>query len=111
MEIIFFVLDALWLFIIALIIFIAVSNIFKAVFSTKTYTRKPSSPHLTREARIIGKRMYVSRNYTTYYITFEFSDKSREEFHVGSRVYGMVAEGDIGRLDSKGRFFRGFERI
>ncbi len=118
MDIILLVLDALGLFIIGLILFLvvfiilkAVFSILKTVFSTRTYTRKHSSPHLTREAHIIGKRMYVSRYYTTYYITFEFSDKSRKEFHVASRVYGILAEGDIGSLKSQGRIFRGFERI
>lgn len=78
------------------------------------FIRYASSPRLAREARVIGKRLYVSggnnRASTYYYATFEFPDGSREEFGVGSKIYGMLAEGDMGTLDSQGTYVHNFNR-
>jgi hypothetical protein len=72
-----------------------------------------SSPRLAREARVIGKRLYVSggtNGSSTYYATFEFPDGSREEFRVSSQIYGMIAEGDMGTLESQGTYMSNFNR-
>lgn len=79
-----------------------------------TFIRNASSPRLAREARVVGKRLYVSGgkngSSTYYYATFEFSDGSREEFGVSSKIYGMAAEGDFGTLHSQGTYVWEFNR-
>ncbi|MBF2002309.1 MAG: DUF2500 family protein [Synechococcales cyanobacterium M58_A2018_015] len=47
---------------------------------------------------------------TYYYATFEFSDGSREEFGVSSKIYGMVAEEDFGTLHSQETYMWEFNR-
>jgi hypothetical protein len=77
-----------------------------------------SSPQLSREARIIGKRQHVSSSSisdnnnisTTYYVTFELSDGSRVELSVNARTYGLLTEDDTGILRSQGTWFQGFDR-
>lgn len=75
-------------------------------------------PLLSRRARVVGRRMRVSSSgtddhhhtHTSYYVTFEFDDGSREEFSVPGSQYGMLAEGDVGTLRSQGTWFKGFDR-
>jgi hypothetical protein len=47
---------------------------------------------------------------TTYYITFEVEGGSRMEFKVKGQEYGLLAEGDIGKLKFQGTRYLGFER-
>jgi len=72
------------------------------------------SPQLHRDARAISKRLRVSgtesSTSTRYYVTFEFSDRSRAEFKVGARTYSVLAEGDSGTLHFQGNWFRSFNR-
>ena len=74
-------------------------------------------PLLSRDCRIIAKRLLVQSvvqkggHYTSYYVTFEFPDGSREEFKVGDKTYGLLAEGDWGSVHSQGSWFRQFERV
>ena len=80
-----------------------------------SFIRNASSPRLAREARVIGKRLYVSggingSSTSYYYATFEFPDGSREEFGVSSQIYGMIAEGDMGTLQSQGTYVSNFNR-
>lgn len=69
---------------------------------------------ISRNAIILGKRQKVSggenSTSTWYYITFEFDDGSREEFSVSGQKYGILVEGDEGKLHSQGTWFKGFER-
>ncbi len=79
-----------------------------------------SAPRLDRPARVVAKRMEVRANHagaqagptsqTFYFATFEFDDGSREELAVRSNVYGLLVEGDSGRLRSQGTWFKGFDR-
>jgi Protein of unknown function (DUF2500) len=79
-----------------------------------TFIRNASSPRLAREVRVTGKRLSVSggknSSSTYYYATFEFPDGSREEFGVSSQIYGMIAEGDVGTLESQGTYVWNFHR-
>jgi len=77
-------------------------------------------PVIGRPARIIGRRQATSvrgghgnmsaSSSTSYYVTFEFKDGSREEFHVPDRDFGLLVEGDAGLLHSQGAWFKGFDR-
>lgn len=89
------------------------------------WNKNNNSPKLTVEAKVIGKRLDVSHHRhtgvnqtdhhysssTTYYITFELSSLERIEFHVKDSDYGMLAEGDRGRLTYQGTRYLGFDRI
>jgi len=87
------------------------------------------SPQETANARVIAKRMKVSGHggtmmsnrvstmntlhsstYTDYFVTFELEDGRRLELGVKDPEYGMLAEGDQGRLSWQGTRYLGFER-
>lgn len=87
----------------------------KSIRDDRREHRKNScSPLISRNAIIIGKRQKVSggenSTSTWYYITFKFDDGSREEFSVSGQKYGILVEGDEGKLHSQGTWFKGFER-
>lgn len=53
---------------------------------------------------------FSSSSSTTYYITFEVESGDRMEFMVSDNEYGLLAEGDKGKLTFQGTRFLGFER-
>lgn len=70
---------------------------------------------LTRRARIVGRRQRLSRGannhaHTAHFVTFEFEGGEREEFSMRGDEYAMLAEGDVGTLQSQGTWFKGFQR-
>lgn len=71
-----------------------------------------TAPQLTVPARVVTKRTEVwgDRACTHYHVTFEFESGDRSEFTVTGEQYGMLAEGDAGRLTFKGPEFISFER-
>ncbi|OKH55831.1 hypothetical protein NIES2101_02340 [Calothrix sp. HK-06] len=86
--------------------------IFKGI-STVAYNKK--QPILNREAKVVSKRQHVSgggnsSTSTSYYITFEFTDGSREELGLSGSEYALIAEGDKGMLYSQGSWFKEFKR-
>ncbi len=85
------------------------------------WNKNNHSPILTVDARIVAKRAHVSYNHvgtdtmhtttsTSYYVTFQVESGSRMELHVNGREYGMLAEGDFGKLTFQGTRYLGFER-
>lgn len=99
-------------------------GVFLYIIGTSIYRVVTNSqqPLLTRRARIIGRRQKVSggshmhgdhhhsSTRTAYFVTFEFEDGSREEFSLRGDQYGLLAEGDIGTLQSQGTWYKGFDR-
>lgn len=71
---------------------------------------------LERLACLVTKRQSIrgggpnSHASTTYYVTFEFEDKSRLELRVKGTIYGQLAEGDQGILTYQGTRFIEFTR-
>ena len=66
-----------------------------------------------------NKRTEVSRHhtddtmahtFTTYYVTFQVESGDRMELTVSGSDYGMLVEGDIGKLSFQGTRYLGFER-
>jgi hypothetical protein len=51
-----------------------------------------------------------SHNSTTYYATFEVESGDRLEFTVSGKEYGMLVEGDIGKLVFQGTRYHSFDR-
>ena len=92
------------------VVFIAISQ------QRRINAQNRASPLFNREAVIVGKRQNVTGGSETststyYYLTFEFTDGSREEFGVTDKEYGLLAEGDRGMLQSQGTWYKGFNRL
>jgi hypothetical protein len=76
-------------------------------------------PIETKPARVISKRSELqgaansAANHhirTYYYVTFEFEDGDRKEFYVRSNEYGLLTEGDQGKLTYQGTRYHRFDR-
>ena len=77
-----------------------------------------SSPRLTVSARVIAKRDQVSVHHhehrrhtsTRYFVTFEVESGDRMELQLSGVEYGLLIEGDQGKLTFQGTRFLNFER-
>ena len=103
--------------------------IFKAIKGGIEWNSNNNSPVLTVNAKVVTKRTAVSRHRhhhyghgngghihhdsasTTYYATFEVESGDRIELKVSDKEYGMLADGDVGKLTFQGTQYKGFERI
>ena len=74
------------------------------------------SPRLTIDARVVPQRMqngYYDGNHrhmSQYYATFEVESGDRMELSMTGEEYGLLAEGDIGKLSFQGTRYLGFVR-
>lgn len=93
------------------------------------WNKNNNAPRLTVDALIVAKRIdnseYQHANagdisgaqgcYTTvstsYYVTFQVESGDRIELSVTGSEYGMLAEGDHGKLSFQGTRYLGFKRI
>jgi len=107
------------------IIFMFIIGVFIFTFikGISQWDKNNHSPVLTVDVKIVAKRMDVSHHHhhtgdgtmhtstsTDYYVTFQVESGDRLEFCVSGYDYGMMAEGDAGRLTFQGTRFKGFER-
>ena len=110
------------------IVFLVVIGIIltMAVKGIIIWNKNNHSPRLTVDAVIVSKREDVSghshnmvgnstgihgyHTYTSYYVTFQFDSGDRLEFSIEGTEYGMLAEGDRGKLTFQGTRYLGFER-
>lgn len=87
------------------------------------WNKNNNSPKLTVPATVVAKRTNVSRHHhggadhhhhtttsTTYYVTFQVESGDRMELHVAGHEYGLLIEGDKGKLSFQGTRYLGFER-
>ena len=94
-----------------------------AVKGISQWNKNNHSPRLTVPATIVAKRTKVSRHRhggagnhhhhhtsTTYYVTFQVESGDRMELHVAGHEYGLLIEGDKGKLTFQGTRYLGFER-
>jgi hypothetical protein len=94
-----------------------------AVKGIGQWNKNNHSPRLTVPATIVAKRTNVSRHRhgganghhhhhtsTTYYVTFQVESGDRMELHVAGHEYGLLIEGDTGKLTFQGTRYLGFER-
>lgn len=95
--------------------------IFTAVKGIGTWNKNNNSPRLTVSAVVVAKRMDVSHHHsgshgehmstsTWYYVTFQVESGDRMEFSVSGAEYGLLAEGDQGKLSFQGTRYLSFER-
>lgn len=94
-------------------------NIFKGI---KTWNYNNNQPVLAVQSKVVSKRIkmsesinhndnMVSHSHTTsYYITFEVESGDRMEFRVNGNEYGLIAEGDRGKLTFQGTRYKDFLR-
>ena len=89
----------------------------------KEWNKNNHSPRLTVPATVVTKRTDVTHRRrggttgphhyhtsTTYYVTFEVESGDRMELHLQGFEYGLLVEGDKGKLSFQGTRFLGFER-
>lgn len=88
------------------------------------WNKNNNSPKLTVNAQVVGKRIEVSHHHhnhgagnsmhfsssTWYYVTFQVESGDRIELAVNGYQYGMIAEGDLGRLTFQGTRYIDFIR-
>ena len=57
-----------------------------------------------------GAHGYDTSTFTSYYVTFQVEIGDRMEFEVDGSDYGLLMQGDIGKLSFQGTRYLGFER-
>lgn len=91
----------------------------------KERRKNDASPRLTVPVSVVTKRTQVgsTRHHnaatntahtyynTKYFVTFQFESGDRMELSLLPEEYGMLVEGDRGRLSFQGTRFLGFERM
>ena len=112
--------DAIFSFIFPILFLLFIGMFFFALISNlRTWNKNNHSPRLTVPATVVAKRTEVSRHhtdntmahtFTTYYVTFQVESGDRMELTVCGSDYGMLVEGDIGKLSFQGTRYLGFER-
>ena len=111
--------------IMVLICFVVVFGtiIVRSVSGVKEWKKNNDSPILTVDASVVAKRTDVhyhhnntnqnmpSSSSTTYYATFEVESSDRMELRMQGNQYGMLVEGDKGKLTFQGTRYLEFKRI
>lgn len=95
-----------------------------AVKGIAQWTKNTNSPRLTVDAKVVAKRGNTSRHHhrgagghtyhtysNTYFATFEFESGDRLELQLEGSDFGLIMEGDRGKLTFQGTRFLGFERV
>ena len=112
------------------IMFIIVVGIilFSLVQGISTWNKNNQSPRLTVPVVVVAKRENITHHQhanagdssgahgfhtttsTSYYVTFQVESGDRIELCVSGTEYGMLVEGDTGRLTFQGTRYLSFER-
>jgi hypothetical protein len=98
----------------AVVLAAAVFMIYLVGRSVEAQARLRSLPIQSALAKVVAKRSEVrgyKRFYTRHFATFEFKDGQRAELETSGPDFGLLVEGDYGKITYQGREFRGFERI
>lgn len=104
------------------LMFCLVLGVFLYVFITgiSRWNKNNHAPRLTVAATVVAKRSQVSHHHhgdnmmdtthTTYYVTFQVESGDRMELSVSGTEYGLLVEGDSGKLTFQGTRYLGFDR-
>lgn len=89
----------------------------------KEWNNNNHSPRLTVPVTVVAKRADVTHHRhrsandhhhyhtsTTYFVTFEVESGDRMELRLEGHEYGLLVEGDKGKLSFQGTRYLGFER-
>lgn len=85
------------------------------------WNKNNHSPRLTVPVTVVAKRTNVSHHHhagehhhsstsTSYYVTFQVESGDRMELKMQGHEYGLLIEGDKGKLTFQGTRYLGFER-
>ncbi len=84
----------------------------ETVDATVTAKRTKVTGHGRTMAARTASAMYdTGSTYTDYFATFELADGKRVKLRVKDAEFGMLSEGDRGRLTFQGTRYHGFERF
>ena len=107
------------LFSLSFLIFLGVF-LFILVKGISQWNKNNHSPRLTVDATVVTKRSKTSHSHhgtgnhhhssTWYYVTFQVESGDRMELSVSGSEFGMLVEGDRGKLSFQGTRYLGFER-
>ena len=100
------------------------SILVRGVQGAAQWKKNNDSPVLTVEAEVVAKRLDVqtwrhagdehhmghTSSRTYYYATFQVESGDRMEFQVPDTEYGLLVEGDRGKLTFQGTRYQGFRR-
>ena len=107
------------------IVFVLIIGVFivTLVKGIGEWNKNNHSPKLTVPATVVAKRTNVSRHHhggannhhhtstsTTYYVTFQVESGDRMELRMAGHEFGLLIEGDKGKLSFQGTRYLGFER-
>ena len=117
-DFMFSIFPIIWVLMFLLIFGLILVTIVKGL---KQWNKNNHSPRLTVEATVLAKRHDVSRprsagehhHYHTtnsYFVTFEVASGDRMELQLQGHEYGLLIEGDKGKLTFQGTRYLGFER-
>ena len=97
--------------------------IMTAVTGLSRWHKNNNSPRLTVDATVVAKRGNTTRHHhhgvnghhhhtynNTYYATFQFESGDRIELQMTGPEFGLIIEGDRGKLTFQGTRYLGFER-
>lgn len=90
--------------------------VWAVVSGVRQWSKNNASPRLTVEAEVVTKRTSVhgggenTHASTRHYVTFQVDSGDRMELPVTGPEYGMLVEGDRGRLTFQGTRYLGFQR-
>ena len=109
-------------FLLFIVAFVAILGMILVTFVRELSQRNRNnhSPRLTVEARVVTKRQNISRHHSgdhmsttssRYYVTFQVESGDRMELQMSGQDYGMLVEGDRGRLTFQGTRYLDFQRM
>lgn len=102
-------------------VLVAVMIIVTIVRNLRQWHKNNQSPRLTVPVTVVAKRTSVTHfqggsngaqchTSASYYATFQVESGDRMELLLPGREYGLLAEGDQGKLSFQGTRFLGFAR-
>lgn len=110
-------------FLLFIVAFVAILGMILVTFVRELSQRNRNnhSPRLTVEATVVAKRQSFSSRRsgdelhtttsTRYFATFQVESGDRMELQMSGQDYGMLVEGDRGRLTFQGTRYLDFQRM
>ena len=121
MDILFSIFPIIFSLMFLLVFGVVLAGIIKGI---SQWNKNNHSPQLTVPATVVAKRTNISHSHhhhgtnsmthhstsTNYYVTFQVESGDRMELHMAGHEFGMLVEGDRGKLTFQGTRYLGFER-
>ena len=108
-------------FLLFIVAFVTILGMILVTFVRELSQRNNHSPRLTVEAAVVAKRQSFSSHRsggemhtttsTRYFATFQVESGDRMELQMSGQDYGMLVEGDRGRLTFQGTRYLDFQRM